>query len=78
MYPIDFYYAVMLELERQHKIKQEHKYLHQAAARSQTKDKFSQKMAHWLGTQMITWGSKLQNINTASPAEIAVNTRLTR
>ena len=79
IYPgIDSYYAMVLEVERQHQ-KRLNEYLRQAMAQGQTKDRFGQKIAHWLGKQMITWGSKLQDINTASPADnMVVNTELSR
>jgi hypothetical protein len=78
IYPgIDLYHVMVLEVERKRQ-KRLNEYLRQAAARGETKDKFGQKIACWLGSQMITWGSKLQNINTVPHAEIAINTRLTR
>jgi len=78
IYPsIDLYYAMVLEAERQHQ-KKLNEYLRQAATRGQTKDKFGRKIVHWFGTQMITWGSRLQNIDTTSPADIVVNPRLSQ
>ena len=71
MYPIYFYYSIMLELERQSEKRLQHNNLHQSAGLRQIGNKFGQKTARWFGTQLVTWGSKLQNINTASPQTLS-------
>ena len=78
IYPsIDLYNAMVFEAEKQRQQKLNEWY-RQAAAQSQPKDKFGPKMAHWLGKQMVGWGSKLQSINAASPTDIVVNPKLSR
>lgn len=78
---LQFYshYATMLELEKR-ELEKRSKYreLLRDAEQSQSKNRFGRKMAHQFGTQMVSWGTKLQNINTASPADIATNTKLSR
>ena len=72
MYPIDFFYAVMMEVERQGQRRLQRENLRQSAGGlRQTGYRFGQKIVYWLGTQMIAWGSKLQNINTVSPSRLS-------
>ena len=76
IYPsIDLYNAMVFEAERQRQ-KKLNEYYRQAAAQGQPKDKLGPKMAQWFGTKMIAWGSKLQSISTASPADTVVNPKL--
>jgi len=82
---LQFYsqYATMLELEKREREKElerklKYRELLWAAGQSQPRNKLGREIAHWFGTQMISWGSKLQNINTMSPTDITVNTKLTR
>jgi hypothetical protein len=79
MNPLYLHYALLLELERE----REREKLQRRSKFGELlwrigKNKPGRKIAHRFGTLMILWGSKLQGINTASPTDIIVDTKLSR
>lgn len=60
-------YAMMLELEKEYDRRLERKKLCRAIQQEQGTTNINQKIAGWLGTKLVNWGSKLQGTNAPAP-----------
>jgi hypothetical protein len=78
MYPTGSHYIAMLALEKEINRMLKRRKLLRAAEQSRSRNRFGRKITHRFGTLMVAWGSKLQNINAVPPADIVVDTKLSR
>jgi hypothetical protein len=72
-------YAVILILElarESHKKSLKRQELRRAVGQNQPRDKFGRKIAYWLGTQLVSWGAKLQGADASvTTNRVAINTK---